>query len=605
MNLDPGLLARIALCVLGLGVALALVRLALRTWRKPGASVGTAFAWMAGLAMLQLATATLLWFTLFPPMRPMRAETLVVLTARAASMSQQATAERVVALPEAPMRAGVERFADLGTALRRFPGTRRIRVFGAGLGARDRDAARDVVVEFVPAALPPGLVELRAPTQVAQGALWQVHGRIVGVKSAVVQLHDPADAIVARATIPRGGRFTLPALAGVPGRVEYTLRVMAGSRRFGADTRVPLEVIKGDRVRVLLLAAAPGPEIKYLRRWASDAGLDLRSEIRLGAGTALRTAGPASAVHSRFVDADLVVLDERAWRALGESGQDELLQSVRAGVGVLIRIASALTADDRAQLGRFGFDAPVPLPRVAATPSSDANTSRTAAVTLRPPGIAASDGIALRDPRDDAVLGIYRNEGRGRVGLWWAVDTYRKVLAGDASGHGALWSRTVAELARRGAATDPPAGIGVPMRVNERVAICSSDAQPEVIAPDGKRIALVTIRAATSASNQLCGAFWPRTRGWHVLRADGRSHSFHVRSAAEAPGLFADFDRELTLQLAALTAPRVQSTATWLPQQRWPWFLGWLVAASLLWWSERASTRIAGEAQPVADPRAG
>lgn len=599
MTLDSSIVERAAMWMIVAGVAVALLRLSLRTWKLHGSRPRIALGWLAGLFLLQVGTAFLLWSTLFPPAKPLRAETLTVLTARAPPDAARSGPGHVVALPEAGNTRGMERVVDLGAALRRYPETRRVRVFGAGLVARDRDAARRVVVEFVPTALPEGLVQLQAPVQVAQGAPWKVQGRVAGMQSATVQLRDPAGGVVARGAISPDGRFELSAMAGVPGRSEYALRLSKGGRRAGDDIAVPIEVVEGERVRVLLLAGAPGPETKFLRRWAADAGLDLRSEIRLGARTSLESTTDAFSEAGRFGDADLVVLDERAWRALGEGGRGELLQAARAGTGVLLRVSGTLAADDLARLRPWGFATAVRDARPASAATGGERAPRSGALSLRPPGVVASDGVELRDPRDGSVLGSFRSEGRGRIALWWAVDTYRRVLAGDAPGHGALWSRAVAELARRGSAPGAPAALGSPMRVGQRVVLCGADTQAQIESPDGTGLALVMASARQQGPVMRCGAFWPRVRGWHLLRSDEGLHPFHVRGAREAAGLFAWADRDATLQLSALASPPVAAQSTTAPQARWPWLLGWLAASLAFWWLERASART-GIVAPVA-----
>ena len=90
---------------------------------------------------------------------------------------QARPANAVVALPEAPALPGVERVPDLATALRKHPGTQRVRVVGAGLEARDRDAMRGVALEFVAEALPRGLVELTPPSRAVAGGEFHFAGR--------------------------------------------------------------------------------------------------------------------------------------------------------------------------------------------------------------------------------------------------------------------------------------------------------------------------------------------------------------------------------------------------------------------------------------------
>ncbi len=601
--------------LLVLGVVLGVARRFLR-WRRgvrqtSGRSAAAGAALLAVTLVLHGAVATLLWLTLFPPTIRIAAETMVVLTARAQPSAQAENRSRVVALPEAPARAGAERVADLGTVLRRYPDTRRVRVFGEGLTARDRDAARDVVVEFVPATLPVGLLQLDAPAQIAQGASFQVHGLVAGVEGAVAQLLDPTAAIVSSAKPDRNGHFTLTAFARAAGNADYQLRVLSRDRPVHADTKVPVQIVKGDPLRIELLAGAPGPELKYLRRWATDAGLDVRSEISLGAGNELRSTAMI-AERSRFANADLVVLDERALRALGESGQTELLHAARAGVGVLLRITSALTPADRILLRRWGFVADAAVVARGAT-RRNASGAQQAPVSgsanpgpleapfqTRSPGIGAPDSIELRDPRDRTLLGLYRVEGRGRIGVWFVVNSYQLVLADRTSEYGALWSRTLAELAR--SATNPvaPRWMSASARVGERQTACGIDANAEAIAPDGRVSTLFSTPALDHAALGNCVGFWPRMQGWHVLRMGTQSWPFHVRSADEAPGLRASATREATLRLASLPEPWVKPVTALRRQARWPWFLTWLAASMLLWFLERKSAGTAGWASRAA-----
>ncbi|MEO6066138.1 MAG: hypothetical protein ABIP49_10220 [Lysobacterales bacterium] len=596
--------------LLALGVALGVTRGFLR-WRPSvsrtsGRSAAAAAALLTCSLVLHGAVATLLWLTLFPPTIRIAAETLVVLTARAQPWAERESRGRVVALPEAAARAGVERFADLGTALRRYPDTRRVRVIGEGLNARDRDAARDVVVEFVPATLPVGLLQIDAPAQVAQGARFRVHGHVAGVENPVAQLRDPAGAIVSSAKPDRNGRFTLMVVARAAGKVDYQLRLLNRDRPVHADTRVPLQVVRGDRMRIDVLAGAPGPELKYFRRWATDAGLDVRSEIALGAGNKLRSTA-ASIERSRFADADLVVLDERALRALGEAGQTALLQAVRDGTGVLLRFTSALTPAERTVLRRWGFAADSTAAAGTSLAQSQTQTQRARRARQMPVsspanlaplelplhtrshGIVALDGIELRNQLDDAVLGLYRVEGRGRIGVWFVVDSYRMVLADRATEHGALWSRAVAEMARSATRPGAPQGITASMRVGERQTLCGIETKAAVIAPDGRVSALFSTQAPVGAALRNCAGFWPRLQGWHALRMGTQSWPFHVRSAHEAPGLRAFATHQATLRLASLPEPFVKPVTAFRRRERWPWFLAWLAASSLLWFLERLS----------------
>ncbi len=594
--------------LLTLGVVIALSCTLPRLRRDHAARSSAVIAWFAILAALHVASAATLRYVLLPPSTRIAAETVEIRTGGVAGSADTPRAERILLLPEAPANADAERVADLASGLRRYPDARRIRVTGAGLVARDRDAAHSVVVEFHPSPPPVGLVELHAPGKAVQGARWRVGGRLEGLPGALVQLIDPAGVAVASANADAAGNFRLLAHPRAAGPAEYSLRIGRAAQQLKPDTIVPVLVTPGDRMRVLLLAGAPGPELKYLRRWMLDTGLDVRSEVTLGAVNRL-TAPDSSDRGQRFAGIDLVVLDERAWRALGDAGNRALVEAARAGSGVLLRITGPLDDSDRHKLRLWGFGAgPSPAPQPRATRErADAVAS---VLTLRPtiPAISAPDTRLFEDPRDGAVTGVYRLEGRGRMGLWWASDSYRLALRGDAAAHGALWSHAFTALARaRSAASAPRLDQGL-ARVGERRFVCDIDEGALVKAPDGQRFTLLrsaaqqpadgtarTGRSGTSENSirSKCAAFWPRVAGWHQVIAGDVSEPFHVRARDDAPGLFAYEDREATLQLAARAAPSVRPSQTTLSQPRWPWFLAWLAATALMWGVERASIPVA------------
>ena len=146
---------------------------------------------LVALLLAQPLLAALLYFTLFPPLRPVAGDLLVVLTADASSVAAPQDVPRI-ALPEAPATADAEPMPDLATALRLHPEARRLHVVGAGLEARDIETARRLPITFAASAAPVGLADLHAPSQVAAGNAFAVHGRIVGLPGATVELRDPA-----------------------------------------------------------------------------------------------------------------------------------------------------------------------------------------------------------------------------------------------------------------------------------------------------------------------------------------------------------------------------------------------------------------------------
>lgn len=564
-------LAALAVALLALAALVGVVR----GWRGDGRRRGLRLA-------LQLLAALLLYACLLPPStrESFRAGELLVLTPGASAEQLAAAArEPSVALPGVAAPPAIERVADLAAALRRHPQRQRLRVLGGGLPARDRDAARGRVTRFDAAPLPPGLVELALPGSVPAGRLWRLAGRVEGYPGGRVELRDPAGAMAARQSLDGGGRFALAAAAKLPGGSRFRLDLYDAEGRRAASTEVPLAVRSGTRLRGLLLAGAPDPELKYLRRWALDAGLDLELEVALSEGVALRRDAPALTPEA-LARLDLLLIDARAWAALSAAERQALGEAVRGGLGLLLRPGAAPAAAVVADWAALGYRlaAAPPDAAVALEPAFDAEGL--GAVFHRAPLRVEAEGAApLLRAADGSALAWLRGLGRGRVALWLLTDSHRLQLAGGAAAFGSLWADRLGAIARPQAG--PPA-LPALVWLDQRAAFCGLSGTAQVRDPDAR---LVPLRIDARG----CAAYWPAAGGWHRLLQNGAEWPFYVRRPEDAPSLAAGETRRAT---AALLSPSSAGPDTELrarPRSRWPFFFALLATLGGLWWLERRS----------------
>ena len=589
--------------LLALAVLLAWARLLWRRRRTPG-PIGR----FALLMLLQPLSAGLLYLTLMPPQLPVQSATLSVLTAGADPA--RATGAVVVSLPEAPSVPDVLPVPDLATALRRHPGMA-LQVLGHGLVPRDRDAARGLLMDFQPAPLPPGLSHLYAPTRVVPGAEFSVSGRVEGVAGGEVRLLDPAGQQVDTVVVDDSGRFSLAGYARAPGLAQYSVQTLDGDWEDVGRVPGPVQIAADPPPRVLLLAGAPNPEFRHLRRGATDAGLDVDVEVSVGRGVGLGD-GPAPATAEGFDDVDLVIADTRALAGLGDTRRVALVDAMAAGLGLLIRVDGPLSPSARSQLAALGMAVegeghvqPVALPAIADAgllrarmgPGSDEAPFAPALASEAPPEL---ERRALRPESTDAVplqtgadtdFAWWRTHGRGRGGLWTLTDSYLLALAGRGDLHAQLWSAMVSLLARPTANSAP--WFEPDARTGTRMAVCGL-MEPEAVVtdPDGQ-LTPVLVDPATGAAG--CAAYWPQTAGWHLLETeDGRWH-FHVRAAGAAPGIEAAALQEATQRLIAGSGTIKSAGSASVEVRRgpsWPWLLAWLGAIGTLWWLERRRPQV-------------
>lgn len=559
--------------VLAAAVLIAWARLAL--WQRAAAPDARASAWrLAGLMAAQAGCALLLYLTLVPPAVTTAAGTLSVAT-RGAAQLPTAAGRHAVALPEADLSAATERVPDLAAALRRYPDVDRLVVLGEGLTPRDRDAARGYALSFSPGAQPRGTVRLDLPDRAAPGAAFTVGGRVAGVAGGSIELLDPAGRPVASQPLTAAGDFSLAGAARAAGVALFTLRVRDAGRELVERAAVPLVTVDEAPPRILLLAGAPGPEPKYLRRWASDAGLTLHAQYPTGGGMAIGDGElPVSAATlGRF---DLVILDDRSWASLGAGERAALIGAVRGGLGLILRVTGPLTETTRRDWRALGF---------GIAGGGEAAAVRLAAkdvpLTRRVLRITGRDLLPLLRDAGGVPLASWRQEGRGRLAIWPLTDSYALALATGAGRYAELWSGAFAVLAR-GRPTALPRLDGI-ARATQRSVICGLAGDADLLLPGGGTARLLVDRAST------CGAFWPARAGWHQLSPSaGVAWPFYVDAVDALPGIRAAEASRATLRLAAGDATAVAGGTRSRPGSPWPWFFAWLAASGALWWFERA-----------------
>lgn len=589
------------LIALAAGVGLALARLVL--WQRSAAPDDRAPRWrLAVLLALTVAAGALAALTLFPPGAVLRSGEMIVLTRGGSAPAEVRAGYRLIALPEASTVEGATRVPDLATALRRFPDAARIRVLGEGLPPRDQSPLPAPLV-FDPPPRPRGLIDLALPGPVAPGGTLSVGGQVGRLANGSAELLDPAGAVVDRRPVVAGQRFVLNGGVRAPGLALFALRLRDPAGAVVEQVTVPVEIREEAPPRVLVLAGAPGPEVKYLGRWAQDSGIALSTDIDLGAGVRLGDP-PVPLTAAALNRLDLVVIDDRRWETLGAGGRAALTSAVEGGLGLLLRPTaplSAATRRDWAALGAVlsGGDQTVPL---RLDPPAPARSNVTQGPPTGPgtepeaeaeplPELArrdltheGPDAIAMVRDGEGLALASWHARGRGRVGVWTVADSYALVLTGRADRYGAMWSELFSALARPGE-TSRVRVEGLP-RAGSRTVLCGISGAARVAGQDGTYQAL---RVDPASGDRACAALWPVREGWHrITDGRGRETLFWAHPADAAPSEAAFRNREATLALTG-TVPAAGPTPsrTAAPGSPWPWFTALLVVLTALWGFER------------------
>jgi hypothetical protein len=525
---------------------------------------------------LSVLTAALLYFALFPPSRQIAQdmETLTVLTADWQLVEGVTLPDGpLLALPEADADASIARAPDLASALRQRPQLPHLRVIGAGLAARDQDAARGRLVEFRAVQPGAGLAELQWTRQAQLGAPLQVAGRRLGKEASSVSLLDPAGQPLAQSPIDAEGRFSLAGSARGLGPVVLQLAMLDAAGASLQRVELPVLIHPVAPLRVLLLAGAPGPETKFLRRWAEDAGLQLRSRVQLGPRL-VQGGNRLAPTPAELAETDLLILDERAFAALGPAGRGLIVHAVRDGLGLLLRLTDLPGPNETQRLQDLGFEV------LRGDGERELQLPGIDQISLRrlPLEVTGEGVLTLQSSAAGEAVAAWRSMGLGRIGLWWLGDSFVLRLGGESESHSGLWSHASQMLARPSAATQPRQ-VSLPAVLGERSVLCGEPHPGRALGEAGASFSL-----PGDASG--CAAWWPQQTGWQrIERVDGTVDWHYVH---RADSLQARLNLQQRMQ-QLLVEPLLGATAHSLqrPGDARPWALAWLLSTLLLWWRER------------------
>lgn len=325
-----------------------------------------------------------------------------------------------------------------------------------------------------------GVVEIDWQRMLNRGERLQVQGSWAGrpAKLLLMGMGEVVDSTKAGA----GGRFSLGVVPAQVGRAVYRLVGVVGKDTVERE-ELPVEVATGGALRVLLLAASPDFENRFLVKWLSGDGHVIASRTMVSRGKAaeafvnrdrLALAPLTPALLGNF---DLVVADAAALPARGTVERSVLQREIaERGLGLVVKVDS------------MGLDSMV---RVMG-----GRISR----------------VLDRDPAGKIVAGAFF-EGSGKV-VFTALDTsYSRLLAGDHVGYARYWSELLRE-GRRKVGAKRGGGAGRP-RVGEEtvVELPTADDWPQGIA--GERAVYLAQDARLSFLWR--GKYWPERAGWQAI----------------------------------------------------------------------------------------
>ncbi|WP_426490005.1 hypothetical protein [Hymenobacter sp. 102] len=513
--------------------------------------------------------------------------------------------QRQLGSPAAVWRYATAAAADtptLSTAAalqQQLPGISHLHLLGRGLPEADLAVLPEVPLHVHADAPGVGFTTATWPRQSELGQPWAVEGTFLAADKGPVWVRlvaagAPRDSV----QLPAGrGSFRLqftPRLAGV---AVYQVQAYQAGRQL-AQEAVPVEVLPTQPVRILMLAAAPSFEIRFLKD--ELAARQHKVALRIGVSRGLTqteflnlpTQLPLSRLTPRLLTQfDVLLLDAGTLASLASDESRNLAQAVQNGTCNVLLLADGSTMPRQLPGGSAFRLAPRPA-NAASLPLSGLRSGAPVAAPasyalLTTPSIRPLFSIA-----GQSVGAATRRVGLGQVAVTTITETFPWLLQQQPAVYHAYWSQLLTAV--RPARSAASLRILSPWPVPNAPVLVQSEGLPTtasltITGPTAK--ASLALRQDAIVPEWATAPYWPAASGWHEARVGAVTQPFYVY---DATGWAAA--RQLVWQQAArlrqpsrpaAMAPAEAGTTTTATWPRWLGVALFILGAGLLWLEEK------------------
>jgi hypothetical protein len=560
--------------------------------------------------LASLAAPLALWLTARPPQRQLpaaQAEAIVLTPGYQPDTLRQLLRRLGAGTPvwsyHTTPPAHAQPLGSLLALAEQRPALRRLHLLGQGLPTAELPALGGLAVVRHAGPVFAGFRAGGWPQQLSLGQRFEVEGTVTTPASggpAWVSLWAEGAGRDSVRLATGSGAFRLSYPPKVAGLARYKVQLRRASQPTITEP-LPLQISTTPLPPVLLLAAVPGFEFKFLKNTLAAVGraVALRTTVSRGLVQTEFLNQPAQPLDhltpSLLARYAVVVADAATLATLPGTESQALRAAVQQGRLGLVVLADA-TALPAATPARAAF-AVQPLPVAGAVaqplrwPDAPATVRALLPARLRP-------GAALRPlitGPGAALVAAGQRYGLGSVVVSVVPETFRWALQGQAAAYASFWSQLLT-------AATPPPGPAATWQVLDRwphphqpLTLRLAGARPATLPTVQPLAGGAAVSLALAQDTRLpewsAASYWPAGAGWHRVQGPGRTtHHFYVYDSAAWHGPALQADEQALAARATGAGTKALAPATATVSQPWPagWFFGlFLLAAGFLWLEEK------------------
>lgn len=473
-----------------------------------------------------------------------------------------------------------------------------LHVFGYGFSDDELQMLRGSKLVFHPTKITSGITAIDWNRNIEKGKFFLLQGTYTNQSSfPIVLVLNGFNTILDSFTVApkKEMDFRLHTIPKQNGKAVYTLLALHGKDTLEKEP-IPIEIISPSPVKILILAASPDFENRFVKDWLSQNGYAVVAKTAISANkfdkTFLNTGSVSlDRVTSNLLDSfDVLLSDETALLSLSKPEQENIYNQVaRKGMGMIIR-------SDTIHSSKEWFTGPYQLytsqgkqPTHLSIHLMNDEVHHAVLPVEQPLFIRYKSGMQplATDSAGNIMVGMIA-EGSGKIAVTTLSNTYNWLLAGNAADYYSFWSTLLQKTARQKIPETSVETLSLLPVVQQPVSILSgtnSYATPS-LEISGKKIALAQNE---NLPDHWYGKYWPIKPGWQPgVNVHGINNNWYVYDKHDWKYVTAQKKIRATKQYAqnpdnSSKNERIERNGSSVPVSLAYFFLPFIICCGFLW----------------------
>jgi hypothetical protein len=418
-------------------------------------------------------------------------------------------------------------------------------VFGHGLGEEELRAIKNSRIVFHKPELKNNFESVGWKQKLRNGEALRIQGKYYNAENEPIKIILQGFGTDLDSVVINGGNSASFQLTTIPknaGRAVFALMVKKegtkgakGSEKL-QEQKIPFEVATADPLKILLLAASPDFENKFLRDWLHENhhSIAIRTTISRNKYNKqyfnIEDMGLEALSVSMLNRFHLVIADATELASINSSQLNNIRNAVQNhGIGLIVK-ADSITAKNLFFNEAFHISRSTSsLQQQVALHLQDSSADLPTMIMERPLYINAAPRTRsiLTDKQDRHYISTAIS-GIGKIVYTTIPNTYKWVLSGDTTAYRVLWSKLLTEAAKKNTVSTKHQIIPAIPVVHEpaTVLVNSSDSLP----PDEQvNTAILAMQQDVERPFQWEGSYWPTEQGWqHSINGQNKIYHWYA-----------------------------------------------------------------------------